>query len=196
MGVRFDASTAIPDSRMAARKDAREGLDARTASCAFCNHANPPESKFCNECGADLNLTLCQACDAVNHRGMSECHKCGVPLREQSMERTDTVADTVAETAADTVQASDAPLPEKRRRISPLIVVGFVVAAAGALFALQRFAEIRPPTTASNVLPSARDSTTEPTQTDKTASTESAKPTEVATTEPPVPAPAEEGAAK
>jgi len=45
--------------------------------CLFCNHANPPGAKFCNDCGSPLHLKLCKQCEAVNGQVAKNCYKCG-----------------------------------------------------------------------------------------------------------------------
>lgn len=46
------------------------------ADCPFCQHANPPDSKFCNACGAPLYLAPCPNCGAVNDATATACHRC------------------------------------------------------------------------------------------------------------------------
>jgi ribosomal protein L40E len=46
-------------------------------SCPFCDRANPPGAKYCNECGSPLHLTPCRRCGAVNHVTDAQCHQCG-----------------------------------------------------------------------------------------------------------------------
>ena len=53
----------------------------RTADCSFCQHTNPPESKFCNGCGAPLYLVPCPHCGAVNEVTASTCHQCAGRLQ-------------------------------------------------------------------------------------------------------------------
>jgi double zinc ribbon protein len=48
--------------------------------CNFCAHGNPEGSKFCNECGSPLNLTLCSVCEAINSTSATRCYQCGGPL--------------------------------------------------------------------------------------------------------------------
>lgn len=56
-------------------------VGARTAStCRFCRHSNPPQSKFCNECGSPVGLQPCPACDAINAGDGIVCHACAAPL--------------------------------------------------------------------------------------------------------------------
>ncbi len=52
------------------------------APCAFCQHVNPADSKFCNACGAPLPLVPCARCGAVNDPGATACYQCGAPLHE------------------------------------------------------------------------------------------------------------------
>src|SRR6266567_1661626 len=49
-------------------------------ACNFCAHGNPEGSKFCNECGSSLNLSLCCRCEAINAVSAERCHQCGAPL--------------------------------------------------------------------------------------------------------------------
>jgi hypothetical protein len=52
----------------------------RAADCSFCQHANPPEAKFCNACGAPLYLVPCPHCGAVNETTAIACHQCARKL--------------------------------------------------------------------------------------------------------------------
>jgi ribosomal protein L40E len=45
--------------------------------CLFCDHSNRAGAKFCEECGAALNLKLCSHCEAINERNAQTCHQCG-----------------------------------------------------------------------------------------------------------------------
>jgi ribosomal protein L40E len=45
--------------------------------CYFCDHRNPGDAKFCNDCGSPLHLKPCNQCDAVNHQAATNCSKCG-----------------------------------------------------------------------------------------------------------------------
>lgn len=53
----------------------------RAADCSFCQHTNPPGSKFCNVCGAPLYLVPCPHCGAVNEFTASACHQCAGKLQ-------------------------------------------------------------------------------------------------------------------
>ncbi len=45
-------------------------------ACPLCDHRNPVDAKFCNDCGSPLKP--CNQCDAVNLQAATKCHKCGV----------------------------------------------------------------------------------------------------------------------
>jgi hypothetical protein len=45
--------------------------------CPFCDHTNPADAKFCNECGSPLHLKPCKQCDAINDRSAKKCYNCG-----------------------------------------------------------------------------------------------------------------------
>jgi hypothetical protein len=53
----------------------------RAADCSFCQHTNPPGSKFCNVCGAPLYMVPCPHCGAVNEFTASACHQCAGQLQ-------------------------------------------------------------------------------------------------------------------
>ncbi len=44
--------------------------------CRFCEQPNPPDSRFCNACGGQLNLAPCPHCGAVNDVTATNCHQC------------------------------------------------------------------------------------------------------------------------
>src|SRR3989441_9543395 len=49
--------------------------------CPQCRHANPPNTKFCGECGTRLQSS-CPACQAANPPTNKFCNECGQPLTE------------------------------------------------------------------------------------------------------------------
>jgi len=57
--------------------------------CRFCGQANPPESKFCNGCGGQLNLAPCPRCGAVNEVTATSCHECSGELAGNRADRPD-----------------------------------------------------------------------------------------------------------
>jgi hypothetical protein len=47
--------------------------------CPRCQHENPPQSKFCFECGARLALR-CGGCGTELPAGVNFCNQCGQPV--------------------------------------------------------------------------------------------------------------------
>src|SRR6266536_4920573 len=48
-------------------------------TCPRCQHENPVDAAFCDECGARLE-SACSACGELNRPGAKFCGKCGQPL--------------------------------------------------------------------------------------------------------------------
>jgi len=48
--------------------------------CPKCQFDNPDEAKFCNECGARIELA-CPQCSAVNPAGSKFCNQCGYMIQ-------------------------------------------------------------------------------------------------------------------
>jgi len=48
--------------------------------CPKCHFDNPDEAKFCNECGAKIELA-CPQCSAINPSGSKFCNQCGYKLQ-------------------------------------------------------------------------------------------------------------------
>jgi len=48
-------------------------------TCPRCQHENPVDTTFCDECGARLEAA-CAACGEPNRPGAKFCRKCGQPL--------------------------------------------------------------------------------------------------------------------
>ena len=67
--------------------------------CSFCQHANPADAKYCNECGGALRLKPCVRCDAINAQDATQCHHCGGDFT-QSQSTAATVTSTAAEQEA------------------------------------------------------------------------------------------------
>jgi hypothetical protein len=49
--------------------------------CPQCQHANPAGARFCNVCGAQLEV-ICPACSQVNPPGSRFCNACGHTLAQ------------------------------------------------------------------------------------------------------------------
>src|SRR5215475_12208335 len=52
-----------------------------TMNCPQCQHANPAGARFCNACGATLEV-VCPACSQVNPPGSRFCNACGHTLAQ------------------------------------------------------------------------------------------------------------------
>src|SRR5262245_60162057 len=48
--------------------------------CSRCQHENPGDALFCQECGTRLEAA-CQSCGTPNEQGAKFCKKCGQSLR-------------------------------------------------------------------------------------------------------------------
>src|SRR5258706_4705741 len=81
--------------------------------CNFCARGNPEGSKFCNECGSLLNLTLCSRCEAINNVSAKQCYQCGAPLPSAETEETAIPPAPLTEITqdAETVPTKDDPVP-------------------------------------------------------------------------------------
>jgi hypothetical protein len=92
--------------------------------CTFCDHANPPASKYCTACGARLRVVACASCDALNDVNAGVCYQCAEPLPPRDI-AFEVPALTTAETTADPARPASAggdvydrtrpPLPESSR---------------------------------------------------------------------------------
>src|SRR5262245_3808835 len=51
--------------------------------CPYCDQNNSAEARFCNSCGARLQLA-CPSCGHINPPGSRFCNGCGAKLAEQT----------------------------------------------------------------------------------------------------------------
>jgi Double zinc ribbon len=61
--------------------------------CPFCENDNPADSRFCNACGAQLNLAPCLRCGAVNEAQAQTCFQCHARLGGDQVETDTTIAE-------------------------------------------------------------------------------------------------------
>jgi class 3 adenylate cyclase len=61
--------------------------------CTSCNHGNPGDASFCEECGASLEL-VCPACKTSVSPGARFCKKCGTAIGPTKAAATTTVSST------------------------------------------------------------------------------------------------------
>ena len=57
-------------------------LSGKTVPCKKCNFPNPPNAKFCQECGLPLQGVLCKNCNEANSSDAKYCVNCGSSLFE------------------------------------------------------------------------------------------------------------------
>ena len=90
--------------------------------CQYCEHGNPGDSKYCNNCGATLTLAPCPHCGAVNQVTALACYQCRGALP--------------ASLTAALVPASSATeiAPPSSRRNARTLFAGAAVLAAVAAF--------------------------------------------------------------
>lgn len=74
--------------------------------CQFCEQSNPDDARFCNACGAQLNLVPCPNCGAVNESSAPACFQCNRPLGGHAKDNTGVPASDVPEAAIQSKRAS------------------------------------------------------------------------------------------
>jgi predicted nucleic acid-binding Zn ribbon protein len=62
----------------------RGGMPPTNNGCPACGAANPPDARFCGDCGADLTRAVCAACGAISPVGKRFCNSCGARLEAQT----------------------------------------------------------------------------------------------------------------
>jgi len=73
------ANLADAQSTLSTAKDEKDQSEAKAAEgkCPSCGHINPPNMKFCQECGAKLGALVCGKCGAKLEPGTRFCGECG-----------------------------------------------------------------------------------------------------------------------
>jgi len=79
--------------------------------CPSCDHDNPAEANFCNQCGMPVDFRVCEACEAVNRGHSSRCHKCGELMFTPSADPQPSQTTTQEIDATTPPQAIDATTP-------------------------------------------------------------------------------------
>ncbi|HUF39333.1 MAG TPA: adenylate/guanylate cyclase domain-containing protein [Anaerolineales bacterium] len=82
-------------------------------NCPTCGHVNPPEAKFCQNCGTDLRFA-CPNCGEANSRAARFCQNCGHRLAEPA-------ADPHPAAAPEPVRPADPPASEGERRVVTIL---------------------------------------------------------------------------
>ena len=88
--------------------------------CPSCNHDNPADASFCEECGAKLEL-ICPACKASVSPGARFCKKCGTAIGPTKAAASTTVSSPKSQiiVAADFGEASEA-IDGERKTVTAL----------------------------------------------------------------------------
>ena len=111
--------------------------------CSFCQHANPADARYCNECGGSLDLRPCDRCGAVNDRRATQCEVCGAAFADASTSRSATTnparassAPPSIERALETVEADLASVAKSAasHNTHPLLVAALLIAVAAGIF--------------------------------------------------------------
>ena len=55
----------------------------RVQQCPYCEHSNPVEAKFCNDCGSPLHLKPCPACATLADSRAEACASCGAAFPDR-----------------------------------------------------------------------------------------------------------------
>jgi len=97
--------------------------------CQFCGHANPDGARFCNSCGAPVNLKVnlrpCPQCEAPNNMMATHCQKCGAALDERGPSPVNPAHTAVASVADSDLfvwnlgDGSEAPAPAREDATKP-----------------------------------------------------------------------------
>ena len=89
--------------------------------CPNCHSGNPPDAKFCGECGHRFDLT-CSECGTNNPAGNKFCNECGANLKP-AKEVPDEVAETKSPPAfpsKETIVTDSSPIAGERKHVTVL----------------------------------------------------------------------------
>ena len=91
--------------------------------CPQCQHENPPQAKFCLECGARFRLT-CVACSTELPTGAKFCLECGQPIEAQPAAQSSftTPAAYTPQHLAEKILTSRTALEGERKQVTVLFV--------------------------------------------------------------------------
>jgi class 3 adenylate cyclase/tetratricopeptide (TPR) repeat protein len=91
--------------------------------CPQCQHENPPQAKFCLECGARFKL-MCAACSTELPAGAKFCLECGQPIETKppALSRFTPPAAYTPKHLAEKILTSRAALEGERKQVTVLFV--------------------------------------------------------------------------
>ena len=101
--------------------------------CRFCDHCNPADAKFCNDCGGALHLLPCPHCGAVSDIAATICYACRgqLPGRMTGALESAPAATSVATEATPASPASNNATSLSRLPALLILGVAWVVALLG-----------------------------------------------------------------
>jgi hypothetical protein len=101
--------------------------------CRFCDHCNPADAKFCNDCGGALHLLPCPHCGAVSDIAATICYACHgqLPGRMTGALESAPAATSVATEATPASPASNNATSLSRLPALLILGVAWVVALLG-----------------------------------------------------------------
>jgi class 3 adenylate cyclase len=103
-------------------------------NCPQCQHANPAGARFCNDCGATLEV-VCPVCSQVNPPGSRFCNTCGHNLAQPPAPAASVAAPSsyTPKHLADKILTARSALEGERKQVTVLFAdtVGFTALARG-----------------------------------------------------------------
>ena len=88
-------------------------------NCASCEHLNPDAARFCNRCGAALEIS-CSACSQPNPPASRFCNHCGTPLAEPAAEDAPAPRDYTPKHLVEKILRQKAALEGERKHVTVL----------------------------------------------------------------------------
>jgi Adenylate and Guanylate cyclase catalytic domain/Double zinc ribbon len=87
--------------------------------CPECQHENPPEQKFCGECGARL-AAACASCGASNPPRQKFCGECGAALLPETLAKSPSPESYTPKHLAERIINSKAAVEGERKQVTVL----------------------------------------------------------------------------
>ena len=87
--------------------------------CPSCNHDNPGDASFCEECGAKLEL-ICPACKASVSPGARFCKKCGTAIGPTKAAASTTASSTKSQIVVAADGAASEAIDGERKTVTAL----------------------------------------------------------------------------
>ncbi len=88
-------------------------------NCTSCEHLNPDAARFCNRCGAALEIS-CSSCSQPNPPASRFCNHCGTPLAEPTAQDAPAPRDYTPKHLAERILRQKAALEGERKHVTVL----------------------------------------------------------------------------